>query len=153
MIRAAAVAQFVWRVELFAADAVEPLVMLAVQIARLGASPPEPLHPRPVPGITARVDHIVNRQPERLAQRHERRSVPVNEFLDRNARRLGGQHVRQRIVVGAGLEADLVTTLTVVARQHVGLDQLQRMAKVRPAVDVGNGGGEVGTGTAHRNLR
>jgi hypothetical protein len=106
-----------------------------------------------VPGITARVDHGVNRQPERPAQCHERRSVPVNEFLDGKARRLSGQHVLQRIVIGTGLEADLITTVTVIARQHVGLDQLQRMAQVRPGVDIGNGGGEVDTGTAHRNLR
>jgi hypothetical protein len=51
---------------------------------------------------------------------------------------LGGEHVLQRVVVGAGLEPDGVPAPAMVAGQHVGLHELERVPDVRARVHVGD---------------
>jgi hypothetical protein len=81
--------------KLLAPHAVQALVVAAVQVTRGGAGAPEPLHPRPVPGVPAGPDEIVEGEVQRPAQRLEARRVGVDERLCRHARGLCRQHVFQ----------------------------------------------------------
>src|SRR6266508_4331770 len=69
---AAAAAKLHLGVELLAADAVQPLVVLAVEVAGGGARPPQPLDPGAVARVAAGADEVVERQRQRPAQRPER---------------------------------------------------------------------------------
>src|SRR5262249_17823391 len=63
---APAAPQFGRLVELLAADAVQALVVLQVQVAARRARAPEPFHSGPVSRIAAGADEVVERQRERL---------------------------------------------------------------------------------------
>jgi len=101
--------------------------------------------------IAAGADEIVDRQVQRFRQACERGGVGVDELLHINPGGLRGEHVLERVVVGPGLEPDLLAGAPVVAGEHVGLHELQREAQVWARVDVRDRGGDVGTG--HRNLQ
>jgi len=152
MVRAQAVHELGRPVELLAANAVLTLVPLQVEVTARGAGLPEPFDPGPVTRIAAGADEIIERQRQRLAQRGERGRVAVDQGSRANAFRLGGQHVLERVVVGAGLEAHLVAGQAMVPGQHVGLDELERVPEVGPAVDVRDRGAEVDVLRVHRNL-
>ena len=145
---AAAVAQFGRGVELLAAGAVQAGVPPPVQVT--GAGPPERLDAGPVPGVAAGADEVVDGQRQRAAERQERLGVAVDELPHPDPGGLGGEHVLQRVVVGPGLEPDRVPAAAVVAGQHVGLHELERVPDVRARVHVGKGGGDIGGG--HRSL-
>jgi hypothetical protein len=51
--------------------------------------------------------------------------------------------LRERVVVGPGLEPDLLADVPVVAGKYVGLHELQREAQVRARVDVRDRGGDM----------
>ncbi len=150
--RAAAAWQVGGPVELLAADAVPPLVVPQVEVPAGRAGTPEPLHAGPVPRVAAGADEVVERQGKRLAQRGERGGVAVDQRRGRDPFRRGGQHVLERVVVGAGLQPDLVAGPAVVPGQHVALDQFQREAEVGGRVDVGDRGGKENALRVHRNL-
>jgi Domain of unknown function (DUF929) len=81
----------------------------------------------------------------------QRRSNVVDEFLHAGPGGLCGEHVLERVVVGPGLEPDLVPGAPAVAGEHVGLHEFQREAQVRAGIDVRDRGGDVNPG--HRNLQ
>ena len=147
---AAPVEQFGGRVELLAAGAVQALVPLPAQVRRTG--PPEPFHAGPVPGVATGADNVVDAQRQRVAQRHERLGVAVDELPHLGPGRLRGQHVLQRVVVGSGLEPDGLPAAAAVTGQHVGLHELEREPDVRARVHVRNRGGDIGMRRAHRSL-
>ena len=64
-------------------------------------------------------------------------ALRLDQLGDGDALGLGGQHVLERVVVGAALEPHLVTGQPVVPGQHVGLDQLERVAEVGRALTYG----------------
>ena len=66
-------------VELLAADAVQALVGLAVQVTAGLAGPPEPLDARPVPRVAAGPDEVVEAERQVLAQPGERAGVAVDQ--------------------------------------------------------------------------
>lgn len=142
-------ALFVGRVELLAADAVEALVVPAVQVG--GAGPPEPFDAGPVPGVGAGTDEVIKGERERSRQPGELGGVAVDEIPYGDPLGLGGPHVLERVVVGARLKPDLVTEQAVVPGEYVCLDELQGEAQVGARVDVRDGRGEQDSG--HRNLR
>jgi hypothetical protein len=76
-----------------------------------GARLPEPLDARAVPWVAAGPDDVVDGERERRAQREERLGVAVDELLDARACRLRGEHVLERVVIGARLEPDAVAVL------------------------------------------
>jgi hypothetical protein len=105
-----------------------------------------------VPGVAARPDDVVDGQRQRVAKRQERLRVLVDELPDRDTGRLRGEHVLQRVVVGAGLEPDGVAALAAETGQHVGLHKLKREPDVRARVHVRDGRGDVGARRDHRSL-
>jgi len=145
---AAAVAQLGRTVELLTAGAVQAGVLLPVQVRRAG--PPERLDAGPVPGVAAGADEVVHAQRQRTAERTERLGVAVDELPHPQSGGASREHVLQRVVVGPRLEPDRVAAPAVVAGQHVGLDELERVPDVRARVHVGDGRGDVGCG--HRSL-
>jgi hypothetical protein len=153
MIRAAPGPQFGGGVELLATGAVQAFVPLAVQVPGRGAGPPEPLDAWSVAGVAAGPDDVVDGQRQRRAQREKGLGVAVDELPYALARRLGREHVLQRVVVGAGLEPDPVPALAPEAGQHVGLHDFEREADVRAGGHVRDGGGDVGVRRGgHRSL-
>ncbi len=124
-------------------DAVRALVFLLVQVAPLGARPPQALDTGSVARIAARADHVVELDRERAEQIDELVAVGAHEVGDRHAGRLGRSDVLQRVVVGAGEGADLVAASSPGARERVDLHELERMSDVGRAVDVRDRGGEV----------
>ena len=132
---AAVVAQLGRTVELLAAGAVQAGVLLPVQVS--GAGPPERLDAGPVPRIAAGADEVVHAQRQGAAERTERPGVAVDELPHPEPGGVGREHVLQRVVVGARLEPDRVAAPAVVAGQHVGLDELERVPDVRARVHVG----------------
>jgi len=125
---------------------------VAIQVTGLRAGPPEPFDARAVPGVAAGPDDVVDGQRQRVAQGQERVRVAVHELADWRARRLRGQHVLQRVVVGAGLEPDSVAAGTAETGQHVGLHQLKREPDMRARVHVGDRRGDIGVRRGHRSL-
>ena len=151
MVRAAPGGQLRRRVELLAADAVQALVVPAVQVAAGRAGPPQAFHARPVPRVAAGADDVVDRQAQRPGQAGERGGVRVDELLDANPGGKRGEHVLERVVIGTGLEPDPLATAPAVAGEHVGLHELKRVAQVRARVDVRDRGGDIAA--CHRNLQ
>src|SRR5258708_21416642 len=98
MLRTQAIPQLGGLVELLAADAVQALVVLQVQITARRAGLPEPLHPGQVARIAAGADEVVERQRERLAQRGERRGVAVDALAGADPLRPRAEHARQPAV-------------------------------------------------------
>ena len=133
-------------VELLAADAVVAGVLPLVEVPVGGARQPQPLDGGTVARVGARADEVVEREVERAGERLEPGGVGVDELRRRDARRLGGEHVLQRVVVGAAEEADVVAGEPAGAGEHVGLHQLVGVAEVRGGVDVRDGDGDVGGG-------
>ena len=76
-------------------------------------------------------------------QRLEALGVAVGQLLGLDPLGLGGVGHRLAVLVGTGEEEHVVVALAHVARDHVGGDRLVRVAEVRHAVDVGDGGGDV----------
>jgi hypothetical protein len=140
---AVAVVQFGRGVELLAPHAVQAAVVAPVQVAAGLAPAPQPLHARPVPRVGAGADEIVEAERQLPAQRGERTGVAVHQLPGADALRLGGQHVRQGVVVGAALQPDLGTDAAMVPGQHIGLHQLERVPEVSTPVHVRDGGAEV----------
>src|SRR4029453_10624978 len=91
-------------VELLAADAVQPLVLLAVEVAGSGRRQPEALDAGAVAGVPAGADEVVETERERPAQGGERGGVAVDQPLDLDAFGLRRLQVLQRVVVGTGEE-------------------------------------------------
>ncbi len=151
MLGAQAAIEFARRVEGLAADAVQPLVVPPVQVTGAGTGQPEPLDTHPVPRVGAGPDHVVEAERQRPRERDEGVCVGVHELLDPEASLTGGEHVLQRVVIGAGLEPDRVAKAAVMPGQHVGLDVFERVTKVRPRIDIGNGGREIHSCRCHRN--
>ena len=88
-------------------------------------------------GRPAVVAHV-----ELLPERGEFRGDAVDEFLRRDALLLGGLLDLLPVLIDAGEEEDLVAFQPVIARDHVGEDLLVRVADVRRAVGVVDGGGD-----------
>ena len=150
MLGAAPVVQLRLGVELLAPDAVQARVVPAVQVAARGAGPPQPLDPSRVPGVAAGADQVVYGQVQRLRQAGERGRVGVHELLHRDTRRFRREHVLERVVVGPGLEPDLLASAPAVPGEDVGLHEFEREAQMRARVDVRDRGGDVSA--VHRNL-
>jgi hypothetical protein len=102
--------------------------MPTVQVATGGAGPPQALDSRPVPRVAARADQVIDRQAQRLRQARERGSTRVDELLHANPGGFRGEHVLERVLVGPGLEPDLLAGAPAVTGEHVGLHELQREA-------------------------
>jgi len=151
VLRTAPGCQFRRRVELLAADAVQALVVPAVQVAARGAGTPEALDSGSVPRVAAGADEVVDAEAERLGQAEEGGGVGVDELLHSDSRRLRGKHVLERVVVGPRLEPDLLVEVPAVPGEHVGLHELEREAQVRARVDVRDRRGDVAA--CHRNLQ
>src|SRR6185503_7783507 len=100
----------------------------------------------------ARADEGVVGELQRLAERVEAGGAGVHERGDGLARGLGGKDVLERVVVGAAEVAHRLSSRAAVARDGVGLDELERVPEVRIAVDVRDRVGDVGGRRAHRSL-
>jgi hypothetical protein len=153
VVGAASGPQFGGGVELLTTGAVQPLVLLAVQIPGRGARLPAPLDARAVPCVPTGPDDVVDGERQGGAQREERLRVAVDELPYALARRLCREHVLQRVVVGAGLEPDVVPVLAPEAGQHIGLHDLERETDMRAGVHVRDGGGDVSMRRSHGNLQ
>ena len=147
---AAAVDELVPAEERLAARAVAALVVALVQVAGGRAGVPQPLDAGAMARVDAGADEGVVRQLERLAQGLEAGGARVDERRHGLPRCLGGQHVLERVVVGAAEVAHRLPPRAAVARDGVGLDELERVPEVRIAVDVRDRVGDVGR--AHRSL-
>ena len=106
---------------------------------------------RPVPGVAAGPDQVIDAEAERPGQPGERGGARVDELLHAYPRGLGGEHVLQRVVVGPGLQPDPLAGDPVIAGEHVGLDELKREPQVRARVDVRDRRGDVGA--VHQSLQ
>ena len=137
-------------VEPLASDAVLARVGASVEIAVGGARPPQPLDRRPVAGIGAGAQEVVERHPERLGESGEACGVGVDVHVRREPGRLGGEDVLQGVVVGAAEQAHVVAGEAPRPGIDVGLDDLVGVSEVRLGIDVGNGDGDIGR--AHRSL-
>ena len=120
--------QLILGVELLAADAVEPAIGFSCRYRRSRAGLPELAHARRVALLGAGADEVVGRCAPRLAQRRENIRVARDELGGRDALALGGLHVLQAVVVGAGEEADVFAAEAMEARQGVG----QRYSSAKP---------------------
>src|SRR5260370_4141039 len=140
MLRTQAIPQLGRLVELLAADAVEALVVVQVQSTAGRAGLPEALHPGQVAQIAAGADEVVERQRERLAQRGERGGVAVDELAGADPLRPRGEHVLQRVVVGAGLEPNLITGQAMMAGPHARPDALPPQTPARARLGLPDGG-------------
>jgi hypothetical protein len=89
-----------------------------------------------VTGIGTRADEVVKREIQRRAEVGETLRDPRHVLRDRDAFGLGAVHVLQRVVIGAGLEPDLVAALPAVPGQDVDLHQFQRVPHVGASIDV-----------------
>src|SRR5258708_26045002 len=108
MLRTQAIPQLGGLVELLAADAVQALVVLQVQITARRAGLPEPLHPGQVARIAAGADEVVERQRERLAQRGERGGVAVDELPRAAPPHPPGPPLPPQVLLRARLEPKLL---------------------------------------------
>ena len=102
--------------ERLASDAVRPLVILLVQVAPLGARPPQALDAGSVARIAPGADHVVELDREWAEQIDELVAVGPYEVGDRHAGCLGRSDVLEGVVVGAGESADLVAASPPCAR-------------------------------------
>src|SRR5882757_1777094 len=93
-----------------------------------------------MPRIRTGADEIVEGQVQRLLQPGESGGHPVHIGRGRDSGLGRAAHVLQRVVIGTGLASDLVTALPAMSGQHVRLDEFERVADMRPTVDIGNGG-------------
>ena len=152
MLGAPAVTEFGGPVELLAARAVQAVVPLTVQIAGVGAGQPETSDARPVAGVAAGADDVVDGQRQRVAEGQECIAVAVDELPHWLASRLRGEDVLERVVIGPCLEPDAFPAPATIAGQHVGLHQLEREPDVRARVDVRDRGGDIGMRRGHRSL-
>ena len=144
VLRTATVDQLGRRVELLAPDAVRALVPAAVEVAVRAPRPARAARPRRAWRGSALVRmKSSNEMLERVAQRFERRRVPVDEVPRGHACCLGAEHVLQRVVVGAAEEAHRSARGASLPGEHVGLDELERVPHVRARVDIGNRNGDV----------
>ena len=105
---AAAVDSLVGGVEALAPHAVVTLVGPPVQVAGLGAAPPQPLDRRCVARVGARAHEVVEGDVERRGEGGEARRMLGDVLGRRHPRSVGGEHVLEGVVVGASEEADLV---------------------------------------------
>jgi len=110
---------------------------------------PQQAHTRSVPFIAAGADEVVEGQLQGVPQLGEAISVGPDERLHVDPSLMGGGDVLERVVVGTGQEADLLSSQTAVASKDVGLDKLERMPQVGCSVDVGDGCGDVEGTRAH----
>ena len=94
-------------------------------------------------GIDRGSDELVVPEVERVGQVAEPFRVAVHQLARGDALLLGGEDVGQRVLVGAGEDVGIVAAEPVKTAEAVGLDELLDDAHVRPAVDVGDGGGDV----------
>ena len=132
--------------EALAPHAVEATVRTAVDVASRHACFPEAPGAIDVTRIRRRPDEIVVPDVERARERPEDSGVSIDERAHGNARALGGEHVRQAVLVGAGEQADVGAAQPVIARDRVRLHQLEREAEMRLRVDEGNRGRDVDRG-------
>jgi hypothetical protein len=153
VLRAEAVVQVAGHDERLAAGAVEARVVPLVQIASRGARRPEPLDAGAMPRIGARPDEVVVRQLQERGEIVEPLGLLRHELRHRQTRGQRGVDVLERVVVGAAEETHVAASQPAMARKHVRLDELQRVAKMWIAVHVGDGGGDVRAPVAaHRFL-
>jgi hypothetical protein len=87
-----------------------------------------------------------------LAKTGELAGVAIHQLPSGDAFGLGGEHVLERVVVGAALEPDLVANAAMMPREHVGLDELESVPDVGARVHVRNRGAEIDALGGHRNL-
>jgi hypothetical protein len=73
--------------------------------------------------IGAGANEVVERDLERIAQRFERRRIPVDEVPSGQACCFGAEHVLQRMVIRATEEAHLSARGASLPGEHVALDQ------------------------------
>src|SRR5262245_11968120 len=153
VLRAKAVMQVAGMDERLAARAVEPLVVALVEITACGTRGPKALDAGTVSRIGARADEVVSRQLQQGGEIDEPLRLLRDELRHRQTRGECGIDVLERIVVRAAQEAHVVATEPAVPRNDVCLNEFQRVAEMRIAVHIGNGGRDVGAALgAHRFL-
>jgi hypothetical protein len=143
VLRAAALDELISRVEAFAPHAVEAAIRPPVDVPCADARLPEPLRAVEVSPVTGRPDEVVVADVEPGRQPPEDLRIAVHQRAHRKAFTLGGQDIRQAVLVGAGQEPGVIAAEAVVAGEDIRLDQLERKAEVRLSVDIRNGGRDI----------
>ena len=151
VLRAIPVGERVGVVERLTSGAVPPDVLAAIEIAGVPAPSPDLLDRGPVARVGAGAYEVVVGDAERVAERPEPTRVVGHERFDRLARGHRGLHVLGRVLVGAGQEAHGSAPGPGVAREHVGLHELERVAEMGRPVDERDRGREIET-VGHRSL-
>ncbi len=141
--RAAASTEFSFAIKLLAAHAVEATIGALVDVAALSAGVPELAHAVQMAGVIAGANEIIIREIQQFAEPAKVRGVAVHQRLRWNALALGCPHVLQAVLVRSSQEPHLVSCEPVIACQGVSQNELQGMAEMRPAVDIGKGGSDI----------
>ncbi len=129
MLRTEAVDQFIFGVELLAADAVQALVGARVDVAVAVARLPELGDALQVARLDAGADEVVEREVQRLAQGAVVRGVALDQLGGGDALLLGGLRVLEAVLVGSSQKAHILAALAVIARERVGQDQPRRRSR------------------------
>ena len=142
VVRAEAVHQVPLQVKALAAEAIEPAVLPEVNVPGL-VHPGQDLLHHPHVGRVGGADVVVVADVQVVPGPAEAGADLVHELLDRQARGGGGFQHLVAVLVGAGLEADLLPQEAVEAGQGIGHHRGVGVADVGLGVDVIDGRGEV----------
>src|SRR5437660_1584673 len=138
MLRATSTDKLVFRVELFAAHAVQTFVFLQVEISCLSTSPPQPIYADQVAWIATGLYEVVEREIQRCSQPSESFGHSLDVIRCGHTGFMGATYVLECVVVSSGLEPYLLTEESMVAGQDVGLHKLQRVPDMRLPIHVWN---------------
>jgi len=75
--------------------------------------------PVAVTRVRGRLDEIILAEVKRVSQGPEDRGIPIDERPNWDSFPIGGQHIRQAILIGAGQEVGIVTQHAMPARDGV----------------------------------
>ena len=139
---AQALVELVLLVVELAADAVEALVAVELDVAGVVHPLQELLHRPPVPGL-GRADVVVVGDVEAVPRLAEERAVAVRPLERGDVVRLGGALDLEPVLVGAGEEHDVVAPQPSPAGEHVGRDRRVRVPDVGRVVHVVDRRGDV----------
>jgi len=145
VVRALAVDEVLGRLELLAADTIQPFIETLVDVAGLV----EPGQKGSNPGFVVRIarsDELIVGEVELAPGVFEANDDVVDELLWRLPAIRRGLGDLGTVLVGAGQEHDLVAPRTVIPRQHVGGNRRVRMADVRDVIYIINWGRDVELG-------
>ncbi len=106
--RAAPADQLLGRIEALAPNTVEAAVGSLVDVTGRGACRPEALGPVAVTRVRGRPDEIILAEVKRVRQGPEDLGIPIDERPNWDPFPIGGQHIRQAILIRAGQEPRIV---------------------------------------------